>query len=103
MSDKFGELPSKGAFSEQVDSIFHARIGEGADFDLRLVQFDDIVSNAVQENFTLMFQAPLDAPAVQNTFRLDHESLGTINLFLVPVKKNENGLYYEAVLNRFIS
>ncbi len=103
MSDIAGKMPSKEKFSEQVDSIFQARVSEGLPFDLRLVRFDDIVSNAVQENFSLLFQAPSDAPPIQNIFQLSHEALGKMDLFLVPVKKDENGIYYEAVFNRFKS
>ena len=103
MSDVVGELPTKEEFSGQVDSVFRARVGdEGPAFDVRLVQFDEHVSNAVQENYSLLFRAPTDAPATQNVFRLEHKDLGQLDLFLVPVKKDENGLYYEAVFNRFI-
>ena len=102
MSEIAGNLPSKEEFSEQVDSLFQASVGEGPTIDLRLVQFDEHVSDAVQENYSLLFRAPSDAPPAQNVFRLEHPVLGAMDLFLVPVKKDDNGLYYEAVFNRFI-
>ena len=102
MSEIIGKLPSREEFSGQVDSIFQARVSEASVFDLRLVKYDEHVINEVQENFSLLFLAPLDAPPVQNTFRLEHESLGEMDLFLVPVKKDEDGIYFEAVFNRFL-
>jgi hypothetical protein len=35
-------------------------------------------------------------------FRLEHDKIGAIDLFLVPVRKDEQGLYYEAVFNRLL-
>jgi hypothetical protein len=100
MSDIAEKLPSKKDFSDQLNSIFHAHAGEG--FDLCLVEFDDRVSNEAQENYTLLFRAPVDAPQEQGIYELDHESLGAMDLFLVPVKKDADGLYYEAVFNHLL-
>ena len=97
ISDNF---PSKGEFSRSMDSVFQARDGDGSLFDLRLVKCDELISNSVQENFTLLFRAPVDAPPIQNTYRLESESLGAMDMFLVPVAKDDNGLYFEAVFNQ---
>lgn len=102
MNDIAGKLPTKEDFSAALDSLFHARAPDGPGFDLCLVGFEDLVSNAIQENFSLLFRAPVDAPPFQNIYRLEHEALEKMDLFLVPVRKDENGLYYEAVFNQFI-
>ncbi len=96
------ELPTKQEFSEIVDLIFHARLEEGNGFDLALIKLDEIVSNEVQENFTLLFRAPVDAPNSQSIYRLEHDVLGAMELFLVPVSRDADGLYYEAVFNLLI-
>ena len=103
MSDIADGLPSREEFSEHVNSAFQMRLGEGSAVDFCLVGVDDIVSNAVQENYALTFLAPLDTQPAQGIYRLDHETLGELEIFLVPVKKDESGLYLEAVFNRFIS
>lgn len=36
----------------------------------------------------------------QQTYRIEHEALGRIDLFLVPAGKNRKGVYYQAVINR---
>ncbi|MFM9905537.1 MAG: DUF6916 family protein [Pyrinomonadaceae bacterium] len=93
------KLPTKVEFSDSLDTIFHTQMPDGTGFDLCLVGFEDVVSNSVQENFTLLFRAPLDAPQVQSIYRLHHDKLGAMDIFLVPVKKDEDGLYFEAVFN----
>lgn len=86
-----------------MNSVFKADLGDGRMTDLVLFRMDAGVTNSIQEAYSLMFRAPLDAPHHQNVYRLDHEKLGTFDLFLVPVKKKEDGLYYEAVFNNLLS
>jgi hypothetical protein len=44
-----------------------------------------------------VFRAPLAAVAVQRIYPLDHETLGSLELFLVPIGPDERGLLYEAI------
>lgn len=93
------ELPSKQAFSAVTDSIFKAHNGESRGIDIRLLEVDEIVSNEFQENFTLLFLAPLETDPQQGIYHLEHDGLGAMDLFLVPVKKDDSGIYFEAVFN----
>jgi hypothetical protein len=97
------KLPTKEAFSGEIDSRFCARIGDGPEFDLFLEKVVDGVSSPLQESFSLRFRAPLDASQVQSIYRLKNEKLGAMDLFLVPIKKDKSGLYYEAVFNHFLN
>ena len=99
MSEIAIQLPSKSEFFAVNNSIFTASNGGGEDFEIHLVSVEEIVSNDVQENFTLLFRAQLDAIAEQGIYHLKHEKLGEMDLFLVPVKKDDTGLYFEAVFN----
>lgn len=98
-----GELPSRGEFSEQIDSVFRAHQSDGSSFDLCLRQVDVHSLTPNHDNFSLLFQAPSDLPPEQSVFRLHHDAIGELDLFLVPIKKDESGLYYEAVINRLIA
>lgn len=102
MSEPQNVLPTKEQFTEQLNSVFRADLGEGRSMDLLLFKLDSGVSTPIQEAYSLMFRAPVDAPPAQNVYTLEHEKLGKMDLFLVPVKKKEDGLYYEAVFNHLL-
>jgi len=51
----------------------------------------------VREPFLLLFSGPLEPFLEQHMYTLQHDELGMIEMFLVPVKQDENGYYYEAV------
>jgi hypothetical protein len=56
---------------------------------------------ARQERFSLVFRGPRDTMLQQGTYQLQHNQLGVLELFLVPVGQDHEGLYFEAVFNRF--
>ncbi len=101
MLEHKGSFPSGRDFSAQLNTSFLTELGDGRDVELHLDKFEELVSTESHENFSLLFRAPVDAPSEQNTYTLKHESLGTLDIFLVPVKKDAHGLYYEAVFNLF--
>ena len=72
-------------------------------FEITLVEVKNVISNKIQECFSLLFRTSAeDAPIFQQLFRLKHDAFGEMELFLVPVKKNENGIFYEAVFNKLL-
>lgn len=97
------KLPTKDEFSGQVGSVFRARSADGAETDLKLVDLEELVANEVQENFTLLFVAAGDTPPVQGMYRMSHEQLGGMEIFIVPVKKDDKGVYFEAVFNNLVA
>jgi len=99
MSENPAQLPSKQEFLGASNTVFEANDGEGNKFEISLVSVDEIVSNEFQENFSLLFRAGTDAGVQQGIYHLRHKDLGAMDLFLVPVKKDETGLYLEAVFN----
>jgi len=99
MSENPAQLPSKQEFLGASNTVFEANDGEGNKFEISLVSVDEIVSNEFQENFSLLFRAGTDAGAQQGTYYLEHQDLGAMDLFLVPIKQDETGLYLEAVFN----
>ena len=69
---------------------------------LILTQCKVKLANSMQECFSLVFQAPLEAPQAQSLYRLHHPVIGSASIFLVPFKRTEAGLFYEAIFNRLI-
>jgi hypothetical protein len=96
-------LPSRDAFVESVNTSFAARSDAQPVFMLELVSVTSQVSSETQESFSLMFRAPVDAPSVQGTYRLEHQTLPGMDIFLVPVKRDDNGISFEAVFNHLLA
>jgi hypothetical protein len=60
----------------------------------------NVTLTAGRECFSLIFLADDTARLPQNTYAVEHKSLGSFQLFVVPIRGNTNGRYYEAVFNR---
>jgi len=97
------DLPTQQAFSSAVNSKFEVRQGDESAIEFTLVECKSLLSNEKQECYSLLFRGPADQPPVQNIFLLENDKLGTMELFLVPVKKDDLGLYFEAVMNHLVS
>jgi hypothetical protein len=50
-----------------------------------------------REPFRLAFLGPTDPALPQQTYRLEHDVLGTLDIFLVPIARNAAGTTYEAI------
>jgi len=49
--------------------------------------------------FSLVFRGPRNALLPQSIYRLEHDAMGALDLFLVPVGPDPQGMCYEAVFN----
>ena len=87
-------------FSAHLNSTFRLSHGS-ATMDLVLVEILD-GSTPRQVNFSLLLRGPLEPPLPQQIYPLEHDQLGQFDLLIVPIKRDANGLYYEAVFNRVI-
>jgi len=47
--------------------------------------------------FSLLFLGPVDPVLPQRIYRLEHDSVGPIEIFIVPVGRDDTGTTYEAV------
>jgi hypothetical protein len=50
-----------------------------------------------REPFRLAFLGPTEPVLPQRTYRLEHDVLGTLDIFLVPIARNAAGTTYEAI------
>ena len=51
----------------------------------------------IREPFSLLFSGPLELFLQQHMYTLQHDELGSVEMFLVPVNQDENNTFYEAV------
>jgi hypothetical protein len=92
--------PSKAEFEAAVGSEFIMELDDGASIPVRLKKCETKLDTPLQECFSLIFVAPDEAPTEQMLRPLTHAVLGEMTIFLVPVKRDPAGLYFEAVFNR---
>ena len=70
--------------------------------ELELIEANSVPSRGDaprQDPFSLEFRASRDCGLWQGTVELEHESIGSTDLFLVPVGKDEKGMYFQALFN----
>ncbi len=69
---------------------------------LVLGQVSELHKSHKYEIFSLLFYGPVEYPLQQRIYRLQHDRLGILEIFLVPVGRDKEGYHYEAVFNRMI-
>ena len=85
-------------FSARVGEGFRVELGDDRTCDLTLVEAEPIRGS--ENAFSLIFQGPPDVPLAQHTYGLEHDDLGRLPIFLVPVSQQQDGFLYEAVFAR---
>lgn len=91
---------TSATFSDRVGDIFDAEIPEHT-LRLELILVRKIASAQTNGDrpFALEFRGPLEPIWPQAIYKLQNQQLGTLDLFLVPVGPDEQGMIYEAVFN----
>lgn len=91
---------SQQEFAGSINTTFKLKTGDSTQCDLELISLEDTSLAPHHEQFSVEFRGPADVVLRQSTYLLEHEKLGALNIFLVPVRRDKNGVYYEAVFNR---
>lgn len=101
------ELPDKSSFEERLDEAFRIH-PEGDDpFEVKLIEVSPLGQGSGAEpnaegaraGFSIVFRGPTDRPLEQRIYPMAHDSLGSFDIFLVPIGPDREGLRYEAVFN----
>lgn len=94
---------SAASFASHLYSIFIAHATEALSLEFELAEVAERPSAPGQVLFTLQFRGPLEYLLQQGTYRLEHDQLGVLDVFLVPVSKQADGYRYEVVFNLLTS
>ena len=90
-------------FAPAVGDKFSFDAGEPGRFELELVEARPAESPGPgwegRAPFNLLFRGPAEPVFGQQIFPLEHPELGRLEIFLVPVGRNEHGADYEAVFS----
>lgn len=87
-------------FRECLHTDFELASPAGERVPLVLTDVQEALNTARVESFSLFFRGPLTPFFEQATYRLRHEKLGPLDIFLVPVGPDGDGMQYQAVFNR---
>jgi hypothetical protein len=93
------ELMKRDDFARHLNTRFLVRLEGEPTRELELIEAKQTILNEWQDEFSLLFRSA-DANAFdQGTYRVTHEGLGELDIFLVPIKRDKDGIIYQAVYN----
>ena len=91
-------------FAGRVGEVFRLAVDETTTIPSRLIAVTPATGGSARPAraggrapFSLIFRSPPGAPLPQRIYRLQHEELGVLDLFLVPIGPDAEGMCYEAV------
>jgi hypothetical protein len=87
-------------FSKHLNSKFKVSLDETTSVEVELVEISELKLYPRQEEFAIVFRGPLDAFLGQGAGNFKHEQMGDFELFIVPIRQDAEGYYYEAIFNR---
>jgi hypothetical protein len=86
-------------FRKHLNTVFQIQLNESEMIDLELVQVSEQKLSRVQERFSVVFRGTNESFLGQGMRALEHDQMGRFSLFLVPLGRDDEGAYYEAVFN----
>jgi hypothetical protein len=92
---------TRESFSEQLNTKFRLSPEPDKPVEIELIEVqahDDVAGQA--ERFSILFRGPLNYFLQQSIYRMEHEQLGSAEIFIVPIRMDAEGFVYEAVFNR---
>jgi len=66
-------------------------------FDVELIEVTEADAGSARRQFALVFRGGPSPPLPQRIYRVKHEALGALDIFLVPLGPDEVGQRYEAI------
>ena len=94
MSDQF----QWETFQKQLNQVFQIH-GEFGTIEATLVDCKKLSGTPTnnREPFSIVFRGPSEPFIEQNTYKVENETLGAMEIFLVPLGPDSTGMQYEAV------
>src|SRR5690349_21851060 len=97
--------PTEEDFRRHVGTKFRVRVETPSPLEFELTQVKSYNPQGSEqsgmERFSLYFQGPGDVMLNQGTFTFEHPEMGELQLFTVPIGRDERGVQYEVVFNYY--
>src|SRR5262249_7446552 len=87
-------------FTTRIGERFRLLADAGTTLTVELIDATTLGSSGSARGrtpFSLLFRGPMTPVLPQRIYRLDHETLGSLDLFLVPIGPRDGGMVYEAI------
>ena len=91
------DLPSRSDFAGCMGTTFRVHASEEGREAVTLIEVKELGSSGPREQFSLVFRGGQGDHLPQRTYRMEHEELGRMDLFLVPIGPDDEGMRYQAV------
>jgi len=98
------ETLTRATFAEHLGSRFRLHYGAAETLEAEIIKVTTLRSPAgratlpdERESFSLLLLGPKDPCLPQRIYRLEHPQMGSFEIFLVPIGRDEQGTRYEAV------
>ena len=89
-------------FAKCLNEAFDLRL-ESATLALELITVDELGTDAPgggrQQPFSLIFRGPEEPILPQRIYALEHATMGRLDIFLVPIGPDQDGMRYQAVFS----
>jgi hypothetical protein len=93
--------PELDRFLPYVGEQFDVSLPMGS-LKIELVEANALPGSAgaySEDSFSLVFRAPNDCDLTLGSVAIDHDQVGWVVMFLMPIGEDQNGQYFEAVFN----
>jgi hypothetical protein len=95
------EQVNAALFAAQLHTRFKTQVNDSTPVELELAEVQEPGTTPKMELFCLHFRGPRSPRLPQQIYRLEHEKLGTLGIFLTAISADETGILYESVFHRF--
>lgn len=100
MTEPLSKLNAK-LLSEHLHTRFKVHLDGKHTLELEIAEVIEPQSPPSLEQFFLVLKGPCSPRLVQRIHRMEHEKLGTFDLFITTIAGDDQSTTYEAVFNRF--
>ena len=96
---------TRDIFAAHLGGKFQIELAPGNSVEAQLIEVNPLAGNRLPTGaerrapFSLLFRLPPGIRVAQSIYPLDHPQLGRLDIFLVPVRQDAEGLVLEAIFN----
>ena len=91
------ELLSAADFEPYRHGRFVVHVESVEPFEVELIEVTEADAGPARRQFALVFRGGPAPPLPQRIYRVEHQALGALDIFLVPLGPDEVGQRYEAI------